>query len=110
MPRSSKWRIYRYVDSNQVEPFTEWLRSLDNTAQRRIRVILARMEAGILSSVKWIDGNLGEYRMDTGPGYRIYIARYGRDGLVLLTGGDKSSQARDIERAKAFARALKGNS
>lgn len=66
------------------------------------------MEAGNFASVKWIAGNLGEFRIDTGPGYRIYLTRSGQQDIVLLVGGDKSSQKRDIRRAKAYKEALQG--
>ncbi|OGA08536.1 MAG: hypothetical protein A3D95_09935 [Betaproteobacteria bacterium RIFCSPHIGHO2_12_FULL_69_13] len=107
MRPTSKWRLYRYVHRDGSEPFTDWLNGLDTGVQRRIRVALARLEAGNMSSVKWIAGNVGEFRIHAGAGYRIYFARHGSDSLVLLAGGDKGSQARDIELARIFASALR---
>jgi len=106
---AQQWRLSRYVHNDGSEPFSEWLNGLDKQIQRRIRVIIARLEAGNFSAVKWIGGNLGEYRLDTGPGYRIYMARRGHDEMVLLIGGDKRSQSQDIRKAKAFIDFLKGN-
>ena len=108
MSRSGSWRIFRYADSTGFEPFTQWLLRQDPTIQSRIRNYVARLESGSLSSMKWLGGNLGELRVDVGPGYRIYLTRYGHDVLVLLLGGDKGSQKRDIEQARSFVRALKG--
>jgi putative addiction module killer protein len=102
-----QWKLYRYVDENGTEPFSAWLNKCDRQLQRRVRVALARIEIGNFSSIKWISGNLGEFRLDFGPGYRIYLARYGKDGIVLLAGGDKSSQERDISRARDFVASLK---
>jgi putative addiction module killer protein len=107
MTGSGTWRLRRYAESDGSEPFTDWLNGLDTTIQRRVRVALSRIEAGNLSAVKWIDRNLGEYRMDTGPGYRIYLTRHGKDELVLLNGGDKHSQSSDIADAKSYIVMLK---
>jgi putative addiction module killer protein len=104
---SSKWELLRYVEGNGKEPFSEWLDALDNATQRRVRVSLARLEVGNDSAVKWIAMNLAELRVDFGPGYRIYFSRYGRNQLVLLRGGDKSSQTRDISQAKEMVQLLK---
>lgn len=102
-----KWQLSRYVDHNGSEPFSDWLNDCDRQLQRRIRVALARLEAGNTSALKWIGGNLGELRLDFGPGYRVYLTRYGTNGIVLLVGGDKSSQDRDIGRARDFVAALR---
>jgi putative addiction module killer protein len=60
------------------------------------------MELGNTSNVKWFSG-IGEYRIDWGPGYRIYLAQDGADLIVLFGGGTKRRQQADIERAKALA-------
>lgn len=105
-----QWRLSRYVHVDGSEPFSDWLNGLDRSIQRRVRLTIARLEAGNFSAVKWIGGNLGEYRIDTGPGYRIYLTRQGSDQMVLLTGGDKSSQTRDIRKARTFVDILKAKS
>ena len=60
---------------------------------------IVRLELGNLSNVKWIGGGLGEYRVDWGPGYRLYLARDGDDLIILFVGGTKKRQQTDIERA-----------
>src|SRR5687768_15324234 len=106
MSSSQQWRLSRYVKQDGSEPFSKWLNKLDVSVQRRIRVGLARLEAGNFSSIKWLGGNLGEFRMDFGPGYRIYLTKFG-DEIVLLIGGDKQSQPKDIGQAREFVTVLK---
>ena len=60
---------------------------------------IVRLELGNLSNVKWIGGGLGEYRIDWGPGYRLYLARDWDDLIILFVGGTKKRQQSDIERA-----------
>ena len=88
----------------QLSPeFDGWLDALkDRTAQLRIANRLQRAEAGNLGDWKPITGSISEMRINTGPGYRLYFTR--RDSLliVMLAGGSKSTQARDIKRAQAF--------
>jgi len=73
------------------------LRAIDRITQR-----ITRVQYGLLGDVKYFDG-IGELRIDHGPGYRIYFARRGRAIIILLCGGDKSTQRRDITRAKLLA-------
>ena len=61
--------------------------------------VIVRLELGNLSNVKWIGGGLGEYRIDWGPGYRLYLARDWDDLIILFVGGTKKRQQSDIERA-----------
>ena len=63
---------------------------------------LARVEAGLLGDAKYFDG-IGELGVDHGPGYRLYFVRRGKSIVILLCGGDKATQNRDILRAKALA-------
>lgn len=87
----------------RTEVFDHWFKTLrDRQAAGRIFVRLARVQAGLMGDVKYFDG-LGELRIDYGPGYRIYFVRRGHTIIILLCGGDKSSQSRDILRAKALA-------
>jgi putative addiction module killer protein len=84
--------------------FLAWLRGLkDVRARHRIARRIARVQAGLLGDAKFFDG-IGELRVDYGPGYRIYFVRRGRLVIVLLCGGDKSTQRRDIERALEMAK------
>ena len=88
----------------QTEEFVEWLDSLkDKRAQVRIAVRLRQVEAGNLGDWQPIEGEVSELRIDFGPGYRIFFVRRGRVIIVLLNGGDKSTQKRDIRRALKLA-------
>lgn len=87
----------------QTEEFRLWLDGLrDVRARARIAARLVRVQSGLLGDVKFFDG-IGEVRIDHGPGYRVYFVRRGQVVIVLLCGGDKGSQRRDIDRAKALA-------
>ena len=91
------------IDVRRTPEFLEWLRGLrDRRAQDRIAARIVRMEAGLMGDVKYFEG-IGELRIDYGPGYRLYFMREGAVLVVLLCGGDKGSQKRDIARAKALA-------
>ncbi len=91
------------IDVRQSETFVAWLTTLrDQRAVERIAIRLTRLRNGLMGDVKYFDG-LGELRIDYGPGYRVYFVRRGNTIIVLLCGGDKSTQSRDITRAKALA-------
>ena len=82
-------------------PFLEWLESFENavkaiTAVRR-RIVQARL--GNLGDWKSVGGNVNEMRIDVGPGYRVYFAIHRDQVIILLSGGIKSTQSRDIEKA-----------
>ena len=72
-------------------------------AQVRITARLRQVEAGNLGDWSPVEGEVSEFRIDYGPGYRLYFVRRGRVILVLLNGGDKSTQKRDIRRAIRLA-------
>ena len=74
---------------------------LDTIAAAKISVVILRIEQGNLANVKWFSG-IGEYRLDWGPGYRVYFGRDGDRLIILLGGGTKKGQQRDIDRAKAL--------
>jgi putative addiction module killer protein len=86
------------TDDDGRSAFGEWLDQLDVLPAAKARVALARMSQGNLSAVKWFRG-IGEYKIDFGPGYRIYFAQEGKTILLLLAGGTKKQQQRDIEAA-----------
>ncbi|MGE6743372.1 type II toxin-antitoxin system RelE/ParE family toxin [Allorhizobium pseudoryzae] len=91
------------IEVRQHPDFVRWLRSLrDRAAQVRIAMRLVRLEAGLMGDAKFFDG-IGELRIDYGPGYRVYFVKRGTRLVILLCGGDKSSQARDIAQAKRLA-------
>lgn len=92
------------MEVRQTAAFREWLADLkDRRARERINKRIIRLEAGLFGDAKFFDG-VGELRVDTG--YRIYFARRGDVVVILLCGGDKSSQERDIRRAIAMAREI----
>ena len=92
------------IEVRRTDEFIEWLRSLkDQMAARRIAIRIARIEAGLLGDVKRFEG-IGEVRIDYGPGYRLYFVQKGEAIIILLCGGDKASQGRDIKRARKLAK------
>jgi putative addiction module killer protein len=70
-------------------------------AAAKVAIARARLEKGNTSAVKWI-GTIGEYRIDWGPGYRVYLAKAGENVVILLGGGTKRRQQADIEHARAL--------
>lgn len=85
----------------QTEEFQDWLDGLkDRRAQIRIVARLRLAEAGNLGDWKSVGGDVSEMRVDVGPGYRLYFTRRGSLLIVMLAGGDKSTQSRDIKRAQ----------
>jgi putative addiction module killer protein len=92
------FEIRQYERSDGVSPFDRWFKSLDKSIRAKVTVVIARLESGNDSNVKWFRG-IGEFRINQGPGYRIYLAKVGNQILLLLGGGDKSSQQHDIEQA-----------
>jgi putative addiction module killer protein len=87
--------------------FDAWLAGLrDRRGRTSISQRITRLAAGQLGDVKSVGDRVSELRIDTGPGYRLYFTRRGGHLIVLLCGGDKSSQSRDIARAKALEREL----
>lgn len=88
----------------QTATFRDWIDGLrDLAARRKIAQRVVRLEAGLFGDVKFFDG-IGELRVDFGPGYRVYFVQRGRVLIILLCGGDKSTQGRDIKRALELAK------
>jgi putative addiction module killer protein len=95
------------VDVRQTTIFREWLDALvDQRAAARIAQRIVRLQAGLVGDVKPVGGGISELRVDYGPGYRVYFVRRGQVLIILLCGGDKRSQRRDIARAKILAAEL----
>lgn len=93
--------VYRNEADN--EPFTDWLNSLrDPTTRRRILKRLIRVEHGHYGDSKAVGGGVNELRFFFGSGYRIYFGEDGDKIVVLLCGGDKDSQSRDIRQAQMY--------
>lgn len=103
MPIEQEVRVYARPDGS--EPFTDWLRGLrDGISRNRIRRRLARLRLGNLGDARSVGDGVQELRIHFGPGYRVYFGRENERVVILLSGGDKASQDRDIERAKEFWR------
>lgn len=91
-------------DVIQSQTFREWLHGLrDREAQKRINARLRRISLGNLGDVQPVGEGVSEMRIYYGPGYRIYFIQQGLNIVVLLCGGDKDTQSRDIELAKRLA-------
>ncbi len=94
----------------QTAEFDRWFARLrDQRARAKVEMRLRRLSLGHLGDIKPIGEGLSELRIDYGPGYRIYIAWSGTSLVIVLAGGDKGSQARDIATAKRLASALRDN-
>lgn len=96
--------IREYVSAAGRSPFREWLDTLDIPVRARIQARVLRFEMGNLGDHKSIGGGVWEARLMFGSGYRIYFGKDGNSIIVLLVGGEKSSQSQDIPRAKSFWR------
>jgi len=99
--------IREYIDADGRSPYAKWFDGLDARAAAKVATALVRMEQGNLSNAKGVGAGVSEYRLEFGPGYRIY---YGRDGdtlIILLGGGTKKRQGRDIEAAQILWREYK---
>lgn len=84
--------------------YAEWEASLrDSRAKAKVITRIQRLAAGNAGDVRPAGGGISELRIDFGPGYRVYFCQKGKQLVVLLCGGDKSSQRRDIERARVIA-------
>jgi putative addiction module killer protein len=94
-------RVEEYVHADGSVPYRKWFDSLPADAAAKVAVAVTRLSLGNTSSVKWFSG-IGEYRIDWGPGYRVYLAKDGEALIVLYGGGTKKSQPKDIERALAL--------
>jgi putative addiction module killer protein len=89
-----------YIDGNGVRRFAAWFDALDGAAGAKVAIALTRMEQGNFSNAKGVGSGVYEYRIDVGPGYRIYFGKEGERLVILIGGGTKKRQADDIAAAK----------
>jgi putative addiction module killer protein len=89
-----------YLDASGRRPIGLWLDGLDTVSRARVARALVQLSLGNWSEVKSVGGGVLERRLDFGPGYRLYFGRDGETLIILLAGGTKSRQQRDIEAAR----------
>ncbi len=94
-------RVVEYLRKDESSPYKRWFDSLSIQAATKVSIALVRMELGNTSAIKWFSG-IGEYRIDWGPGYRIYLAKERDTLIVLFGGGTKATQPADIHKAQAL--------
>lgn len=95
------------IEVRQTAEYETWFEKLrDVQAKARILARIRRLSLGNLGDIKPVGEGVSELRITYGPGYRVYVKQQGDVLVILLVGGDKSSQKRDIERAKELARDL----
>lgn len=95
--------VRNYETTAGIQPVAKWLDSLrDSGARLRIAARIERLGKGLPGDWKSVGGGVFELRIDTGPGYRVYYAHYGNALVLLLCGGDKRTQTKDIERAHEY--------
>ena len=90
-----------YIDQNGRKRFANWFERLDAIAAAKVTMALTRIERGILSNTKGVGAGVLEYKIDFGPGYRIYFGKDGERLVILIGGGTKKRQDNDIAAAQA---------
>ena len=95
------------IEVRETIVFADWLESLrDDLARARIQARILRLKAGNAGDAKPVGEGVSEMRIDHGPGYRLYFVRRGSELIILLAGGDKRTQAKDIKTAVRLAKEL----
>ncbi|MDO8437377.1 MAG: type II toxin-antitoxin system RelE/ParE family toxin [Nitrosomonadaceae bacterium] len=92
------YQVHELLLLDGSSPYAKWFMRLDPQAAAKVTVAKLRLQQGNLSNVKWLRG-IGEYRIDWGPGYRLYLAREDEHLILLLGGGTKKGQQADINKA-----------
>ena len=98
------YRVKEYITEQGRNPFQRWFRKLTADQGDRVNTALSRMITGQLQDTKHVGNGVYELRLHMGPGFRIYYGHDGKELIVLLIGGDKSSQRRNIDQAQRFWR------
>jgi putative addiction module killer protein len=101
MELGDSMQVVEYLDDSGRSPFADWFERLGPGAAAKVSVALDRVSLGNLANAKSVGRGVIEYRIDSGPGYRIYFGRDGDRLVILLGGGTKQRQQRDIEAAQA---------
>jgi putative addiction module killer protein len=96
-----KIHLEEYIRENGSNPYQTWFNTLSTQAAVKITVAKARLELGNTSNIKWFRG-IGEYKIDWGPGYRIYLAKDGDTMIILFGGSTKKDQQKAIDQAIAL--------
>ncbi len=95
------------VEIRKTDKFTKWIDGLsDIRARARIQVRIERLASGNPGDVKSVGDGISEFRIDYGPGYRVYFKKVGKTIVILLVGGDKRTQSKDIKTALRLANDL----
>lgn len=92
-------KVQEYIREDGSSPYRKWFDSLGTQAAAKVTVAIARLELGNTSNIKWFDG-IGEYKINWGAGYRIYLAQEGKELIIIFGGGTKKKQQADINKAK----------
>ena len=100
MKPSRTYQVLEYVSEEGKNPYRVWLDSLDTPVKARIQARVFRFESGNLGDYKPVGDGVWEAKFDFGPGYRVYFGIEGKMVILLLLGGDKKSQRRDIQTAR----------
>lgn len=96
------WDIEVYTDTKGKSPFEEWLLGLDTSVQLRVTARIDRIRDGNFGDSKALQDGISELRLHFGAGYRVYYGKVGKRVVLLLCGGDKGSQQRDIKMALKY--------
>lgn len=95
--------LWYYLSANGKRPFADWFLQLpDRSGAGRVQVRIDRLRLGNFGDVRSLGKGLSELRIDAGPGYRVYFTVEGKSLVLLLCGGDKSTQRTDIRRAREY--------
>ncbi len=94
--------VLLYQEKDGHSPFAEWFDALDVLAAAKVTIAVERLRHGNFSNIKGVGEGVQEFRINWGPGYRLYLGRDGEKLVILLTGGTKQRQDKDIARAKEY--------
>ena len=103
-----EYSISNYIDDNGNEPIKDWLKSLDGTIRKRVLLRFDRLKDGNFGDHKQLNEKLYELRFNFGSGYRVYYTFENNTIVLLINGGDKKSQVKDVKKAQEIINKLKG--